>query len=632
MRTSVAALTFLTLTLTGCAVAPTAAPTVVQGAAIQGKVHGGQQPISGAHVYLLAANTTGYGGAGIAPTTLNASVSLLNPADPGVYSDSVGAYVLTSSTGGFSITGDYACTPGQQVYLYGLGGNPGAGINSASGLMAILGSCPTAGNFLAATPYVSINEISTIAAAYAFAGFATDATHVSSSGTAVAQSGIANAFLNAGNLANISTGAALATTPAGNGTVPQNEILTLANILATCVNSNDATSGTTPTFSANCSTLFGYTLSGGTIGTTPTDTASAAINIAHNPGANVDALFALPTPTAPFAVSGTYTQPNDWTIGIIFFGSGLYAPWSIAIDGSGNAWIADPGGPSGSNVSEFSSTGTAISPSNGYTGGGLDDPLSIAIDASGNAWVVNGSYSVGCIPPNPATCKTVYDNSLSKFSSTGTAISPSTGYTGGGLNAPYSIAIDGSGNTWIANIDGASVSKFSTTGTALSSSSGYTGAGLDSPKSIAIDSSGNAWIANDNGNNVSNFSSTGTAISPSTGYTGGGLEFPYAIAIDGSGNAWIANFYGDGTYYGNSVSNFSSTGTAISPPTGYTGGGLSNPSSIAIDGSGNAWIADYYNSRVSEIIGVAAPVITPICAGLPATPTADGSSLLGTRP
>jgi len=64
-----------------------------------------------------------------------------------------------------------------------------------------------------------MDEVSTIAAAYSFAGFATDAVHVSSSGTALAQTGIANAFANAANVETLGTGAALATTPAGNGAV-----------------------------------------------------------------------------------------------------------------------------------------------------------------------------------------------------------------------------------------------------------------------------------------------------------------------------------------------------------------------------------------------------------------------------
>jgi hypothetical protein len=54
--------------------------------------------------------------------------------------------------------------------------------------------------------------------------------------------------------------------------------------------------------------------------------------------------------------------------------------------------------------------------------------------------------------------------------------------------------------------------------------------------------------------------------------------------------------------------------------------------SIAVDGSGDVWVANNPGNTVSELIGVATPVVTPIAAGLPVTPTADGSSNLGTRP
>src|SRR5579884_243345 len=143
MRASIAAALCLPLLLTGCTLTNTGGPSPVQGAELRGSVHGGQQPIAGAHVYLFAANTTGYGGAGIARSSSNASISLLNAASTG-HSDSVGAYVLTDANGNFSISGDYTCTPGQQVYLYALGGNPGGGTNSHAGLMAALGNCPAA--------------------------------------------------------------------------------------------------------------------------------------------------------------------------------------------------------------------------------------------------------------------------------------------------------------------------------------------------------------------------------------------------------------------------------------------------------------------------------------------------------
>jgi hypothetical protein len=90
-------------------------------------------------------------------------------------------------------------------------------------------------------PVIWVNEVSTIAAAYAMAGFATDTTHVFSSGNSLARTGIENAFANAANLAGIFSGAALATTPAGNGTVPQSTINTLADILGACIGCRRAT-------------------------------------------------------------------------------------------------------------------------------------------------------------------------------------------------------------------------------------------------------------------------------------------------------------------------------------------------------------------------------------------------------
>jgi hypothetical protein len=641
---------------------------------MQGKVMGGQQPIQGAHVYLFAANTTGYGGPGIAASTSNASVSLLSAASTGL-SDSVGAYVLTGSGGNFSISGDYSCTPNTQVYLYALGGNPGltGGTNNlASGLLAALGNCPSAGNFLTATPFIVINEVSTVATAYAFAGFATDATHVSSSGTALAKTGIANAFANAANLETISTGAALATTPAGNGTVPQATINSLANILAACINTTGAVTG--PTNPTACYTLLTTALSGGTTGTQPTDTAAAAINMAHNPAANIAALYALPTGTPPFGPALT-AQPNDFTISLrltVISGCCLGA---IAIDGSGNAWITYLSPLYG--VFELSSTGSILSPgATGYTG--VSGPGDIAIDQSGNIWVANQITS-----------------SVTKLSSAGSVLSGASGYPSGGSGHPYMISIDGSGNVWLANtyvnnngtVTNGSVTKLSSSGSILSGANGYAGGGI-SPLGIAIDGSGNAWVVTDPGfsgnGSVIKLSSSGSVLSGSTGYTGGGISDPTSLAIDNSGNAWVINypyFYTGGGRGSSSVSELSNLGSTLSGASGFTGGGLNGPTAIALDGSGNAWmtlytygVVEFSNSGsvlsganayaggggdnpfsvavdgsgnvwavylngtpvgstyVVQYIGAATPVITPIAAGLPSTPTSNGTSNLGTRP
>ena len=298
--------------LTGCSIATTITSTPdsdsdsVAGPAVTGRVMGGQSPLVGAHLFLF---TPGAGGYGNASTSMLMNVPGSTTLDTTPGDATIGDYyVTTGSNGAFSITNDYTCTANAPIYAYSVGGDSGSGANSAAALLAA-GTCPSSGN-LPSTLYVVVNEVSTIAAAYAMSGFATDALHVSSSGTPLAQTGIYNAFTNVGNLENISTGTAYTTTPAGNGTVPQATINTLANILASCVNS------TGPGSSA-CLTLFADARSGGATGTQPSDTATAAINLAHNPVANLAALYALSTATPPFAPALT-AQPNDFTISLGF--------------------------------------------------------------------------------------------------------------------------------------------------------------------------------------------------------------------------------------------------------------------------------------------------------------------------
>jgi streptogramin lyase len=622
--------------LAGCSGAPFATQVKtnsIRGAAIQGKVHGGQTVITGANIYLYAANNTGYG---------NASISLLNSSGSNTQKDSNGNYyVTTGSDGSFGITGDYTCpSTTSQLYLYATGGNPGAGTNPVIGLLAALGTCQ-ANSTLSPTLYIVINEVTTVAAAYALSGFATDATHVSSSGTPLALTGIANAFANAGNLASITTGNALTTTPAGNGTVPQVLINTLADLLAGCVNTTGVVSG--PANPTVCYTLFNDTLSGGTTGSVPANTATSAIYLAHNPGANLDALGSLfqtltaDLPFQPAITSGS--KVNDLTVSIAYADSSLDKPYSIAVDAGGNVWL---GNYNGNSVTELSSLGVDLSGVDGFTGGGISNPWGIAIDGQGHVWIAN--FLV---------------NTVTELSNTGTVLSPGTGYTGGYFSiggAGVNIAIDGSGNVWIPN-GNTGVAKLSSSGAVLGS---FTGTGLDQPDSVAVDGSGNAWFANLS-SAVSEFSSTGSALSGTNGYSSGSQ--PYGVAIDSSGNAWVgavdgkitklspsgsvldasssgqnANVFGiDGagsawTWGGNGIIGISSSGAILSGPYNYQPPSLYGDQAAALDGSGDIWVANGGNNTVTEVIGAATPVITPIAAGLPATPTGNGSSNLGTRP
>jgi secreted PhoX family phosphatase len=310
-----------------------------------------------------------------------------------------------------------------------------------------------------------------------------------------------------------------------------------------------------------------------------------------NTGANSVSEFS--SVGAPITTSAGYT------------GGGIEDPFSIAIDKSGNIWT---GNVTPNDISEISSAGSPATNSP-YTGGGLNTPYGIAFDSLGHAWVVN---NVG--------------QSLSEFSSTGSPISSApSGDTGGGLDNPVSLAVDALGNIWVTDsITLGALSEFYSSGTsagmAESGTNGDTGGGLADPWGIAVDPNGNIWVADSSSttSRLSLFGSGGTAISSATGYTGGGLDVPEGIAIDGAGNVWVANRGSTATsppYPDSSISEFNSSGTAVSPSTGFQAG-LNISLSLAIDGSGNVWTTNTNLNTVTEFVGAATPVVTPIVANL----------------
>ena len=651
--TSVALLTILVmsfsvLALSGCGSDMSSSADIPNQSSMNfnGIAHGGQQPLNGSHIYLFAMNQTTYGGA---------STSLLTSSTG--HSDAIGNYVLTDSAGDFNIAGDFTCTAGTYLYLYALGGDPqlgGTASNLSAGMLAVLGSCAKINSI----SFVWMDEVSTIASAYALAGFATDATHIGGpTSTTLQLSNLGNAVNTSSNIENLATGLPLSTTPAGNGTVPVSEINTLADVLASCINSTGSL----------CTALFSNTKNRSNIA--PTDTATAAINIAQHPAANVSKLLSLVTESSPF--QPVLGNVNDFTLSVHYTGGGLATPYGIAIDTSGNVWASNGGA---NKLTELSSMGAPLSGS-GFTGAGIDSALGIAIGSTGNVWLANyGPIASG------------HGVSISRFSSSGTAISDAAGDIGGGLDGPFAIALDSIGNAWMSNstaASGGSLSEFNSSGIEQSDVLGdgnthlfvpegiafdgsgnswiannrhnvlsefvltgasphtqvplqFSGGGLNSPTGVALDSNGNVWVANGGSNNLSEFNSSGKAISLSRGYTGGGLNVPIGIAVDGSGNIWTANSGGscgpgrDATKLSSaagSVSEFNSAGTALSPSTGFTSTGASAPYGIAVDGSGNVWATNSGSNTVNEFIGAATPVVTPIVANL-----AVGSNQPAQRP
>ncbi|MBW4037561.1 MAG: hypothetical protein HIU91_01575 [Acidobacteria bacterium] len=631
----------------------------VTGAPISGKLLSGTLPVSGARVYLMAVAKTGYG---------KPSVSLLDAGSTRAQ-DALGAYVVTAADGSFTIPGYYRCGAQASVYIYTRGGDSGMGENSAATELAAIGACPQA---QADVPPGVVDEATTVAMSFALAGFANDALHVASSGSPLALTGMANAFVNASHLAPTATGLAPTSLPSGSATVPQTTIDTLANILSACIHSSGATS-------SPCQSLLGDA------GSAPPyrDTASAMIAIAHSPASNVATLFAQQPPAPPFTPYLT-TAPNDFSLGLVFTGGGINYINGMAVDAMGNVWSTSNGGSKANDnnfyVTEISSAGTFLSGQNGYLSGQQVHPIGvfsdqgpIAVDTLGNVWV--------------GTRGDNYEGSLWELSNTGTVLFKSGGvatFPNGTFNGfiPIGLAIDANNNLWVADRVDNKVDEFSNAGQLLSGTTGFTGGGISDPTELAITTSGNVWITNDTASpdSISELSSSGAPLTPSIGLTGAGFFGGAAVAVDHQNNVWtarggsdaqVAKISPDGAILSGSgyataamqgaegdgvtiaidgddnawipagssnVIELSNTGEILSGPTGYTGGLATGLGTIVIDGSGDVWGSSEMfipptkrgepgvtTWEVLEIIGVAAPVVTPIAAGVKL-------NMLGVRP
>jgi hypothetical protein len=588
---------------------------------LKGKVFGGQFPVAGADIQLYAVGSSGYG--------VGAQSLLTQP----VSSDENGNFNITSA--------EYACPSSSTLtYLVATGGDPGVGSdNSAIALVAPLGTCSS----ISTDSFVQINEVTTVAAAWALAPFTGPGAQIGTSSTNT--QGLANAFANVNNIVNIAQGTSPGSSPPAGAVIPTTKINTLANILASCVNS----AGTSA-----CNALFVPATP--VNGSAPTNTFDAAVDIARNPANNVSTLFSLPAPTAPFAPVLT-AAPHDWSIAITYTGGGLKYPASIALDNFGNLWAANYCGSSTpcSSITELSSTGQPISSSSGFTDGSLWESFGIAIDSGADCWVTNeqtASVNGG-------------HGSLSILNSVGTIISSAGGYYGGGVDFPVALAIDTDGSVWTANQGDSTASLFSNNGSALSSSTGWGAGVLAGPSAVAIDSSHNAWFADQeadsgsvtsishDGSQATSFASGGEettgiatdAISNSstnvighvwttnyststvselelmnngsvsvvsTGLSGGGLNHPDGIAVDGAGNIWVAN-HGGNTITELQGVNGASPGEPLSPVVGFgTDANLREPYGVAIDASGDVWISNFGLSTITQLIGAASPVKTPL--------------------
>ena len=566
---------------------------------LAGTVHGGQQPVAGAAIQLY--DTTLASGSGPAAPMLRAPIA-------------------SNALGYFNITGDYTCAnAADQVLLVAQGGNPGLAAGTSNAALTMVTAVGRCGD-LSAASFISVNEITTVAAAWALSPFLSSATSVLATPTNAA--GLQNAFLNAHLLADPASGN-LATLPPAL-TVETGKILALANSLAGCVNSTGG-SACTPLFTA--STPPG--------GGAPADTFTAALNIVKNPGSQVAAVFAVGSAFAPYPTTLTHA-PSDWTMSLSVTGGGLDGPTALAIDQPGNVWVASYAGV----LSGFSPQGSALSAS-GYGTGTLSDSLGITIDPNNDIWVsienqpahgsTNGSIAKfqGALDASPGQLLGVfYDNSMeypsalaadtngdifisNYYSSLAEIYSNQGALLQSGLGAGYTsfpgaIAADANHGFWLANGGDTTITHIAANGAVLAHPQCCDGA-----DGIAVDALGSAWVANYYGNSISQVSAAG--IANQAAFTGGGIDAPAGIAIDGAQDVWVAN------YPNGSLSHLAgnrtgvTAGAALSPASGLgRDAGLLDAAALAIHPSGDIWVVDGGRDVVVEFFGLASPTKTPL--------------------
>jgi tripartite motif-containing protein 71 len=270
----------------------------------------------------------------------------------------------------------------------------------------------------------------------------------------------------------------------------------------------------------------------------------------------------------------------------------LTSPQALAIAPSGKTYVADTGN---GRVERFSSVGVFQTEWGHFPDAGvLDSPKGIAVDASDNVYVTNQQQGI-----------------IQKFDKDGTLLAEST-YGAGNANGQLSssnlastIAVDPStGNLFVTDTNNYRIQEFSPSLTYITQwgSFGSIDGQFNKPQGIAVDASGNVFVADTLNNRIQEFDSshawvrTWGSSAPSTGSATGAFNKPKGIAIDTSGNVWVAD---SGN---NRIQGFGSTGVFIQAwgSSGTGDGNLSGPSDIDVQPGGAILVDDFGHDRVQR--------------------------------
>jgi sugar lactone lactonase YvrE len=299
--------------------------------------------------------------------------------------------------------------------------------------------------------------------------------------------------------------------------------------------------------------------------------------------------------------------------------------YGLAVDGSGNVYVADT---ENHTIRKITSSGVVatfagLAGNYGSEDGARSDarfyyPFGAAVDGSGNVYVADRD-----------------NRSIRKITSSGVvttlagAVESPGSVDGVGsaarFSGPSGVAVDGSGNVYVADAGNYTIRKITSSGivttlAGLAGSSGsQDGAGgaarFSWPNGVAVDGSGNVYVADANSSTIRKITSSGVVTtlaglagsSGSEDGAGGAARFswPNGVAVDGSGNVYVADA-GNHTIRKITSSGVVTTLAGMAWNNGSEDGAGSaarfkNPSGVAVDGSGNVYVADAENHTIRKI-------------------------------
>jgi sugar lactone lactonase YvrE len=304
--------------------------------------------------------------------------------------------------------------------------------------------------------------------------------------------------------------------------------------------------------------------------------------------------------------------------------SKLSYPYATVADGSGDFYIADTYDnlvekvDSTGALTIFAGNGTMGTPTPGpATSSMLNRPCGLAVDAAGDVYIADST--------NNRVEKVDTHGVLSIFAGNGSKGMPTAGpATSSKLSAPRGLAVDAAGDVFIADATNNLVEKVDThgvlsiiagTGTAGTPTPGpAVSSKLSYPDGLAVDAAGDVFIA-DSGNNLvekidtngdlSIIAGTGTKGAPTPGPAlSSALATPSGVAVDQVGNVYIADTSNNRVdeVSGGTLTVVAGTGPAGAPTPGPAAASkLASPFGVAVDPSGDLYIADSYNNDIEEV-------------------------------